>query len=112
MDASARRLTLSSLSDMPMRAQPGNLDGRWLGMAIYGMRVVGDGLKLDIGSGWSGFGAGFHRDEGKHRWTDGNGTMSPAMLASFSGEVTVEIDGHGLERYRTGAALHSRQSGG
>jgi hypothetical protein len=111
IDAGARRLMLASLSDVPMRAMPGNPDGRWLGMAVYAVRVIGAGARLEIGSDWSGFGEGFHADEGKHRWTNGGGALSAALLAPFTGPVTIEIDGHGLERYRLGMAAKQPMQG-
>lgn len=102
IDAAARRLILSSLTDVPMRAIPGNLDGRWLGMAIYAVRIISSGARPEVASDWLGFGEGFHPHEGRHRWINGSATIPAAMLAPFRAEVMIEIDGHGLGAYRAG----------
>lgn len=73
-------------------------------MAVYAMRVIGAGLRLEIAPGWPGLGEGFHAREGNHCWTNGSGILSTAMLTPFEGDVTIETDGHGLERYRAGRA--------
>ncbi|MCX7383882.1 MAG: Hint domain-containing protein [Alphaproteobacteria bacterium] len=100
-------LVLASRSDVPGRDHAGG-DARRLGVAVAEMRVLGDGVRLEIGPDWAGFGPGFHGSEGTHRWSDGHGHLAASLLAGFAGEVTIEVIAHGLPRYRVPAEGWSR----
>jgi hypothetical protein len=110
--AAARWLMLTSRSDVPARSMPGSGDKRRLGVSVSRIKVIGDDVSLDIGMDWAGFGAGFHESEGRHRWSNGNGSLSPALLAPFDGEVVIEIDARPLERYRSGPSKPAHAVGG
>ena len=87
----ARSLAIASRSVVPHASEAASADERALGVAIERIILVGAGLRIEIGHDCPALGAGFHADEGGHRWTDGLAHLPEELLRPLAGDSTVEI---------------------
>ncbi|WP_158932802.1 Hint domain-containing protein [Acidisphaera sp. S103] len=76
-------------------------DQRRLGVALRGIVLAQQGLRLEVGWDDESLGAGFHGPEPaeRHRWTNGEAVLPPALLSTWRAGATVELTVNGLLRY-------------
>jgi hypothetical protein len=88
----ARALAIASRNMVPAETEAAAADGRALGVAVE--RIVlggGGGRRVEIGHDCADLGAGFHADEGSHRWTDGRGSLPATLLGRLAGALSIEV---------------------
>jgi hypothetical protein len=76
---------------VPAEVYPFSLDGRLLGVPVERIVLCGGGLRVEIGHDSPALGNGFHDDEAAHRWSDGQGFLPEGFLASFAGDIAIEV---------------------
>jgi hypothetical protein len=89
--AGARNVAIASRSAVPAETGARSSDRRSLGVAVERIVLSAGARHVEIGPDCVALGEGFHANEGSHRWTDGDGRLSPEVLAGFAGPISLEL---------------------
>jgi fibronectin-binding autotransporter adhesin len=76
---------IASRSVIPAEAEACASDKRRLGVAVRSIVLFGANGRIEIGPDSRALCDGFHKDEGSHRWTDGNAILPAGYLVGISG---------------------------
>ena len=89
--AGAGEIEIASFSSVPTEIEPASRDVRRLGVPVERIVLHDADMQLEIGHGSEALSNGFHAAEPGHRWTDGRGRLSAALLAPFAGPLTLDL---------------------
>ena len=89
--AGGRAVWLASRSAVPAETAAAGRDIRRLGVAVERLVLCDGDLSIEAWHGHPGMSDGFHEDEATHRWTDGLGRLSEALLRPFAGAFSLEL---------------------
>jgi hypothetical protein len=91
LPAGAAEIEIASFSSVPREIEPASRDVRRLGVPVERIVLRDADMQLEIGHGSEALSNGFHAAEPGHRWTDGRGRLSAALLAPFAGPLTLDL---------------------
>jgi hypothetical protein len=83
---------LASRSTVPAETDPASIDRRRLGVCVRRITLRDADFAFDLLPGNPHLGAGFHENEGTHRWTDGLARLPAKVLALFPGPLDVAVE--------------------
>jgi hypothetical protein len=82
---------LGSRSTVPAETDPAATDRRRLGVCLRRITLRDRDFRFDLLPGNPHLGAGFHENEGTHRWTNGMARLPVRVLALFPGPLDIDI---------------------
>jgi hypothetical protein len=89
--AGSSDVRIASRGAVPAEIEASSPDRRRLGVPVRRIVLRGAGRRIEIGPDCDQLRDGFHADEGSHRWTDGDASLPPELLAAIAGDLTVEV---------------------
>jgi hypothetical protein len=87
----AKEAWLASRSTVPAETEPASTDRRRLGVCLRRITLRDADFGFDLLPGNPHLAAGFHENEGAHRWTDGLARLPAKVLALFPGPLDIDI---------------------